>query len=299
LAGEPISSYTESKTTTRQKLAISAFWLASALSYRASLWLLPISVELLFLPVFCGILLASTFLAKRIAILAGYWQVPFVAFVFSVAGWLDITITRTFVLDIIHETATATNPLASTIHGTLLAQLVSTMCIVTPIIVMTKISGNHLSSIFIERARILKGLRAGIAGFVIFYALTYSGFLQGLFPSNGATGQQLLTLTPVLLILVLSNGLREELWFRGLFLKTYRKFLGSKPSNLVQAIIFASFHLQVQYTSFLIVFVGITLILGLWLGYLMGKSGSLLGPTVFHAGADIPIYLVFLSGASP
>lgn len=295
---EPIPSHTESATTTRQKLAITAFWLASGLSYRASLWLLPISVELLFLPALSGVLLASTFLARKSEKLARYWQVPFAAFVFSIAGWLDIIITRTFVQSIIHETPTSTNPLASTIPGAVLAQLVSTVSIVTPIVVLTKLSGTGLSSIFIERAKIWKGLHAGLAGFVVFYFLTFFGLFQGFFPSDGTTATRLLTLTPVLLILVLSNGLREELWFRGLSLKRYGKFLGSKPSNLVQAMIFASFHLQVQYTSFLVVFVGITLVLGLWLGYLMNKSGSILGPTVFHAGADIPIFLVFLSGAA-
>jgi len=97
------------------------------------------------------------------------------------------------------------------------------------------------------------------------------------------------------LILVLSNGLREELWFRGIFLKKYGKFLGPLPSNLLQATIFTAFHVQVRYTPSLLPFLGITFILGLWLGYMMQRSGNLLAAAIFHAGADIPIYLAFLS----
>src|SRR5439155_7764954 len=94
-------------------------------------------------------------------------------------------------------------------------------------------------------------------------------------------------------------GLREEFWFRGLFLKKYGRFLGPLSSNVLQATVFASFHLQVQYTQFLLVFLGFTFVLGLWLGYLMKESGNILGPAIFHAGADIPIYLVFLTNLSP
>ena len=60
----------------------------------------------------------------------------------------------------------------------------------------------------------------------------------------------------------------------------------------------ASFHVQVQYSRSLPIFLAIALIQGLVLGYLMQKSGSILAPAVFHAGTDIPIYLVYLSYAS-
>jgi len=246
-----------------------------------------------------GLFLACTSLTKKRQSLEKYWQIPFGFFVFALAGSLDLIITNRFIVDVIHQTSTATNPFASTVLGTVLAQLVITLSIVVPILLLTKSSGTGFGSIFIERERIWNGLRVGVVGFVIFYSLTFSGFLQALFPNNGVTPSRFLTLTPAILILVLSNGLREELWFRGLFLKKYRKFLGPVAPNLIQATIFISFHLQVRYTQSLLVFLGITFMLGLGLGYLMTESGNILGPTLFHAGADIPIYLVFLSNASP
>jgi membrane protease YdiL (CAAX protease family) len=300
LTDKDIGSGKES-TTIKQRFVVCAFCLAAGLSYRASLWILPISVEMYFLlglGLSCFFLLCTS-LARRIPTLKRYWQIPFAFFVFALAGSLDIIITNRFIVDVIHQTSTPTNPLASTVAGTVLAQLISTLSVIIPILLLTRSSGTGLSSIFIERQTMWKGLRIGVVGFAIFYLLTFSGLLQAIFPNNGVTPSRFLTLTPAILIFVLSNGLREELFFRGLFLKKYGKFLGPATSNLTQATIFTSFHLQVRYTPYLLVFLGITFILGLWLGRLMMESRNILGPSVFHAGADIPIVLGFLSGASP
>jgi len=67
---------------------------------------------------------------------------------------------------------------------------------------------------------------------------------------------------------------------------------------MLAAIIFTSFHVQVTYTPALLPFLGITFVSGLFYGYLMQKSGSVLAPAIFHAGMDIPIFLVYLSYAS-
>ena len=79
-----------------------------------------------------------------------------------------------------------------------------------------------------------------------------------------------LSLTPALLVLVLLNGPREELWFRGLFLKKYEPLLGRRMSNLLQAPIFALAHYNHEYAQFgfvfLFSFVMITFLLGLGLG---------------------------------
>ena len=286
-------------TTIRQQLGICVFCLAAGLSYRVSGLLPSIELETYFLSGLSGFLFACTFLSKRSLSLERYWHIPFAFSVFSLSGLLDLVLTHGFVVTVLDQTPTATNPIASTVIGTILAQLVSTLSIVVPVILLTIWSKMGLKSIFIDREKIWKGLRVGIIGFVIFYLLTLSGLLQSLFPNNGITPSRFLTLTPAILILVLSNGLREEFWFRGLFLKKYGRLLGPLSSNVLQATVFALFHLQVQYTQFLLVFLGFTFVLGLWLGYLMKESGNILGPAIFHAGADIPIYLVFLTNLSP
>jgi len=227
-----------------------------------------------------------------------YWEIPFAFFVFTIAGATDTIFLHGFIDNVLHETPSTNNPLASTILGTVLAQSVSTLSIVIPIILLTMASGNDLSSIFIDKARIRRGLVVSIISFLGFYVFTGLGLAQGLFPNNGITLSRFIALTPALLVLVLSNGIREELWFRGLFLKKYGRFLGPLSSNMLAAIIFTSFHVQVQYSRSLPFFLGIALIQGLVLGYLMQKSGSILAPAIFHAGMDIPIFLVYLSYAS-
>src|SRR5207245_10926137 len=129
-------------------------------------------------------------------------------------------------------------------------------------------SGGNLSSIFIDKSRIRSRLVVCIIGFLPFYLWTASGLSQALFPNNAVTLSHFFALTPAILILVLSNGLREELWFRGIFLKKYGKFLGPLPSNLLQATIFTAFHVQVRYTPSLLPFLDMTFILGLCLAYL-------------------------------
>ena len=203
-----------------------------------------------------------------------------------------------FLGNVLHQAPSTHNPLGSTVLGTVSTQLFSTLCIVIPIILLTKASAKDLKSIFINRAKSWPSLVIGVVGFLAFYFLAFRGRTAAFFPNNGVTPARFLALTPALLVLVLANGIREELWFRGLFLKKYGKFLGPLPSNLLAAVIFTSFHVQVQYALNLLPFLGFTLVLALFLGWLMQKSGSLIGPAIFHAGSDIPIFLSYLSYVS-
>lgn len=280
--------------------ALVAFCLAASFAYRASVSLLPAGiVEDCFLLGLAALLLAAALLARRSQTLSAYWEIPYAFFVFTIAGFAaDGNISplqQGFVRYVLHETPSANNPLASTVLGAVLAQVFGTLSLVLPIILLTKASGSDLKSIFIDKTRNRWPLVVGIVGFLVFYLFTASGRAQRFFPNNGVTLSRFLALTPALIVLVLCNGLREELWFRGLFLKKYGKFLGPFSSNLLSAIIFASFHVQVTYTPALVPFLGITLISGLFYGYLMQKSGSLLASALFHAGSDIPIFLVYLS----
>jgi membrane protease YdiL (CAAX protease family) len=290
---------TKESTSLISRSVLVVFCLAAGFAYRASVSLIPTGIfEDSFLLGLAAVLLTVAVLIRRSQNLRRYWEIPFAFFVFTIAGFAgDVGISplqQGFVQYVLHETPSANNPLASTVLGTVLVQLFSTLGLVIPIILLTKASGSDLSSIFIDKARVRSGLVVGVIGFLVFYLVTALGFAQRLFPNNGVTFSRLIELTPALLVLVLCNGLREELWFRAIFLKKYGEFLGPLSSNLLAAIIFTLFHVQVQYTPSLLPFLGITLILGLFLGYLMQRSGSILAPAIFHAGTDIPIYLVFL-----
>jgi len=101
--------------------------------------------------------------------------------------------------------------------------------------------------------------------------------------------QKLLSLTPWILVFVLSNGFTEELLFRGLFLRRYEAFLGKGISNWLAAVVFTSVHLRVAYVPDLIRFLLVLLLLALVWGYVMQKTDALWGSALLHAGADCMI----------
>ncbi len=289
-------------TSFAARVVLVLFCLAAGLGYRFLVGLLPPGLgQVAILLALAAVLLLLALGARRSATLNRYWEIPFAFFIFAVAGILGDQggfIQQAFVRGVLHEAPTAHNSLASTVMGTVWAQLFSTACLAIPIIVLTKASGNDLRSIFVAWPQRWWPLVVGVLGFVLYFLFTLSGRAARFFPNNGVTRERFLALAPAIIVLVLCNGLREELWFRGLFLDKYGKFLSPFASNLLSAFIFASFHVQVQYTPALIPFLIFALVLGLLFGYLMQKSGSLLPSLLFHAGSDIPIFLVYLSYAA-
>jgi membrane protease YdiL (CAAX protease family) len=275
------------------------FCLAAGLGYRAIVGFFPASLlQAGWLLALAALCLVLAVVARRSLSLQKYWEIPFAFFVFTIAGIAGDQggyLQQLFVRNVLHEAPSAHNPLAATLTGTVLAQVVSTASLVIPVLLLSLASGASLKSIFLSRPRNRWTLLIGIIGFLVFYLYVASGRAQRFFPNNGVTLSRYLAFTPALIVLVLCNGLREELWFRGLFLNKYGKFLSPLASNILTAIIFTSFHVQITYAPSLLFFLGLALVSGLFLGYLMQKSGSLLPSALFHAGTDIPIFLVYLS----
>jgi len=86
-------------------------------------------------------------------------------------------------------------------------------------------------------------------------------------------------------------------------LKKYDPLLGSRSSNVLQAIIFSLSHTVagrgvIAYTSYMPVLVVFTLALGLVWGFLMQKTNNIYGSVLFHAGSDLPVFLGVFSNLS-
>jgi len=90
---------------------------------------------------------------------------------------------------------------------------------------------------------------------------------------------------------VFADGLMEELFFRGLFLKRLAGFFGNNWANVVTALVFTFAHQVIFETPWLLpqVFVA-----GLLFGWIMQKTGSVLAPALLHAGADMIIRASFV-----
>ena len=216
-----------------------------------------------------------------------YWQVFFAFFIASFAIFIDSLVGSLLSLP------------TTTMDGIAAAMVSSTVVIVVPIVVLTRVSGGRMASIFLKKGNIRLGLVIGLAGF-FFFAADLSQTATWLFQGQNISLERVILWTPWILAFVMANGVREELLYRGLFLKKYEPLLGSSLSNLLQALIFGLSHTvagigTVAYTPYLEAFVLIVFVLGLVFGYVMQRTDSLLGSVLFHAGVDIPAVIGIFS----
>jgi len=182
----------------------------------------------------------------------------------------------------------------SAVDGIVFHKLLSTLLVVISIVLLTKISGNHMASIYLKEGKLRLGLAIGLAT-LVFFLVTSVQASTGLFGGKNLSFERVISWAPWISAFVLSNGLREELWFRALFLKKYESMLGAETSNFLQAMIFSMAHLGSQYTPYLLIFLAITFFLGLAFGAVIQRTDSLLGSILFHAGTDIPAVLGYFS----
>ena len=182
----------------------------------------------------------------------------------------------------------------ATIEERVLNVVVSTLLIVTSVILLSKIAGNDMGALYIKKGRLATGL---ITGGAIFLLFLFTSVLAGtyLFGGRELSFGRLLSWAPFIFTFVFANGLREELWFRGLFLKKYASLIGGNSAVLVQAVVFSFAHISTQFSMFAVFYLLITFFLGLGFGVVMQKTNSILGSVLFHAGSDIPVILAVFS----
>jgi membrane protease YdiL (CAAX protease family) len=172
--------------------------------------------------------------------------------------------------------------------------LISTLIIVLPTILVTKISNNDLSLLFLKKGNLKLGLIIGFTTFLLFLVLGLPLSIY-LFGGQIISLDRLISLLPWILIFIFLNGIREEILFRGFFLKKYDKFLGLDTSNVLQALIFSLAHLSAQFTLSSFINIIIIFFLGLAFGAVIQNTDSLIGSILFHAGADIPVIIAAFS----
>jgi len=247
--------------------------------------------------VVAAVLLAVTVLARRSATLNRLWELPFAFFVLAVVQVLNNAVPPFVLAHVLHQHTVSGNPLASTVSGSIVIQLLETAIALVPIVALVKLAGLDLGSIYWRVGRFGRAYLIAILGFVAVAAVVGLSPAHRMLPVNGTmTLHRYLTLAPALLVLVFSNGFQEEFLFRGLFLQRYNAFFGPYLANVLQALVFAFAHVGITYTPSALVFILIAVFpLGLLAGYLMRSSDGVVAPAILHAGLDIPIYLAFLT----
>jgi uncharacterized protein len=217
-----------------------------------------------------------------------YWQILFACFIAALATAVDYYLpSRDWLLQFLHVSIT-------TPAGIALDKLDSSLIIVVTIILLTKVSGADLGSIYLRKGNLKLGLIIGLTAFVVAAAGAIP-VSEMFFGGKDLTLEKVLPWTPWILIFVLGNAFNEELLFRGLFLQKYGPLVGRFSSNLAIAIPFALHHTGVSYTPDVLMFLAILLPLALAWGFVMQKTDSIWGSILFHAGTDIPIVLGIFS----
>jgi membrane protease YdiL (CAAX protease family) len=232
------------------------------------------------------VLLGSSLLLRRSDRLRKYWLVIFAFFIASFAqaldyylsGWLSALLG----LDIQSPAGIAADKLESTI------------LIVLPILVLTRLSGNNMGSLYLQKGNLRLGLIIGLPVFFVVAALSVP-WAQWQYQVGDLSLQRILPWVPWILLFVLANSINEELLFRGLFLQKLEPFLGAFPANLCMAIPFAMLHIGVDYSRNTLLLLALLLPLGLLLGYVMQKTRSVLAPWLIHASMDIAVVLSLFS----
>ncbi len=231
-----------------------------------------------------GGLFAATVILRRSLRFRRYWPVACSFTIFSFALFFDWYTTIIF------------GGFPNTAVGNAEAIVLSTGKVVVPVVLLARLAGFRFSTLFLQRGNLKSGLAVGLAGFFFFLALLFATG-NVLFGGYGNL-QTATSLLPLALVFSLSNGLREELLYRGLFLNQYGPLFGRLPSNLLQCLIFTWGHSPVTYSTDIVIFLAILAPLSFALGYVMQRTGALWGSILIHAGADVSIALGMFSSLS-
>jgi membrane protease YdiL (CAAX protease family) len=176
--------------------------------------------------------------------------------------------------------------------GKAIVKLSDAVILLVTVVVIAKVFRIDFDSIYLRKgSRPRLGLAIGLAGFALMASF---GVAEA--HGMGISNRRLLDWAPWILSFVLANGFFEELMARGLFLKKFEPLLGATLANILTAFVFAAGHAGVTYSEDLLVFVPITFVFALTWGYMMQKTGSLLGSALFHAGADTLLIIGMFAG---
>ncbi len=254
--------------------------------------LLPHTQDIIARFVVGGIFLALALLARRSERYRPYWLLPFAFFAALTAISID------YYLSLSKWILPRLGIAGQSAPGWAIDKLESSLLSVAVILLINRLFGNSLASIFWRRGRLGLGLGVGLAAFAIVFAIliplaTFS------FKGQDLTWARILAWLPWLLIFGLANGFNEEIVFRGIFLGKFQPFVGAFLANLAAGIVFTWSHAPTGYATDTLLFLAGMFPFALAWGWLMQKTQSLWGSVLFHAAMDMPIMVGYFSTMFP
>jgi membrane protease YdiL (CAAX protease family) len=181
-----------------------------------------------------------------------------------------------------------------TSQGTTIDKVIQMILTVVPILVLVKVSGADLGSIYLKRGNLKMALGFGA---LVWLNFATSAFL--FFAERFTSMDRLIAAVLWGLVFSFANGFLEELWLRAIFLKRLEPFLGLGGSVLLTSIVFSVIHAGSTYLTPIAMpfMLANTFTLGLACGYLMMKLDNIWGPTLIHAAADFFLFVALLANA--
>lgn len=233
--------------------------------------------------------LLVTLLLKRTPKSTRYWQVLYAFFIASMVNLVSILMSNyAYGFRSWFRITTGTN------QALAVEKLYYTLLAVITILVLTRLAGGNMGSIFLKRGNQHKKWGWFVGLLVLFHFFSSALIFFGTGYSTSSLGGVILWG----LVFALSNSLLEELWFRGIFLNKLVPLIGATATIVLTSIWFALLHLlSVAYLPAVVVpiFLVNTLCLGVTCGVLMLKTDSLWGAFLVHAAADLFLWIALLA----
>lgn len=236
--------------------------------------------------ILAALLLAAALLLRRRPGLEVYSQIAY-AFFIAILTYFLTSMTAGLRDSLLREMAVS----SSTPKGLMLVKLIEAAQVIGLILLLNKLWGGDLGSIYLQRGKLGRSLFVGLCMLTI---NTATGIVTGV--TLGQAQELIISRLPWALIFSLANGLMEELQFRGLFLRPMTAVIGEKGAIVVTAVIFTVMHSAASYMTPVeaIIFQVILLPMALLFAYIMRKTDNVWGATLFHAGSDV--FMFYLMG---
>jgi len=167
-------------------------------------------------------------------------------------------------------------------------KFVQFLTVVPVLVILPWLARRELGWIYLQRGQPRRWLPFGVVSLAICAVVMVAMLLWA-----GMSAGDLLAAAPWILVFVTANAIMEELWFRGVFLRSYEAGIGWTGAIVVTTLAFGVSHMNATYFESWVglVFGAGVIGLGLVMAWTMRWADSLWGSVLFHMGLDLLIIL--------
>ena len=162
------------------------------------------------------------------------------------------------------------------------------LTVVPVLVILSWLARRDLGWIYLQRGQPRRWRPFGLVSLAVCVLVMVAMLLWA-----GMSTGDLLAAAPWILAFVTANAIMEELWFRGVFLRSYEAEIGWTGAMVLTALAYGTSHMNATYfESWIGLVFGLGVIgLGVVMAWAMRWGNSLWGSVLFHMGMDLLIIL--------